>query len=173
MPAKSDLLAPAVLDPLSRKTSDAEAAHDKAKSDLRIAQSQIPYAEALDAAITAADEQATVWRRVRDQLTDTKFLTYLTNQRTHALLRYGSRILQQISTGLYAFTEDFKIVESATNLTRGRETLSGGRNSRPPSRWHWHLWNFTTAATASWRACFWTKGSARWTPTAWTPPFPS
>ncbi|MFD8586411.1 AAA family ATPase [Streptomyces californicus] len=126
VPEKSDLLAPAVLDPLSRKTSDAETAHDKAKSDLRTARSQIPYAEALDAAITAADEQAAVWRRVRDQLTDTKFLTYLTDQRTHALLRYGSRILQQISTGLYAFTEDFKIVESATNLTRGRETLSGG-----------------------------------------------
>lgn len=126
VPEKSDLLAPAVLDPLSRKTSDAETAHGKAKSDLRTARSQIPYAEALDAAITAADEQAAVWRRVKDQLTDTKFLTYLTDQRTHALLRYGSRILQQISTGLYAFTEDFKIVESATNLTRGRETLSGG-----------------------------------------------
>ncbi|WP_413116822.1 AAA family ATPase [Streptomyces sp. CY1] len=126
VPEKSDLLAPAVLDPLSRKTSAAEAAHDKAKSDLRTAQSQIPYAEALEAAITAADEQAAVWRRVSDQLTDTKFLTYLTNQRTHALLRYGSRILQQISTGLYAFTDDFKIVESATNLVRGPETLSGG-----------------------------------------------
>lgn len=126
VPEKSDLLAPAVLDPLSRKTSDAETAHGKAKSDLRTAQSQIPYAEALDSAITAADEQAAVWKRVRDQLTDTKFLTYLTDQRTQALLRYGSRILQQISTGLYAFTEDFKIVESATNLTRGRETLSGG-----------------------------------------------
>ncbi|MEW2084942.1 SMC family ATPase [Streptomyces sp. NPDC005283] len=126
VPEKSDLLAPAVLDPLSRKTSDAETAHDKAKSDLRTAQSQIPYAEALDAAITAADEQAVVWRRVSEQLTDTKFLTYLTKQRTHSLLRHGSRILQQISTGLYAFTEDFKIVESATNLTRGPETLSGG-----------------------------------------------
>lgn len=126
VPEKSDLLAPAVLDPLSRKTSDAESAHDKAKSDLCTAQSQIPYAEALDAAITAADEQAVVWRRVSEQLTDTKFLTYLTKQRTHSLLRYGSRILQQISTGLYAFTEDFKIVESATNLTRGPETLSGG-----------------------------------------------
>ncbi|MET8631773.1 SMC family ATPase [Streptomyces sp. NPDC004680] len=126
VPEKSDLLVPAVLDPLSRKTSDAEAAHDKAKSDLHKAQSQIPYAEALDAATAAAEEQAVVWRRVSEQLTDTKFLTYLTRQRTHSLLRHGSRILQQISTGLYAFTEDFKIVESATNLTRGPETLSGG-----------------------------------------------
>ncbi|MGW3426267.1 SbcC/MukB-like Walker B domain-containing protein [Streptomyces phaeochromogenes] len=126
VPEKSNLLAPAVLDPLSRKTSDAEAAHDNAKSDLHKAQSQIPYAEALDAATTAAQEQAVVWRRVSDQLTDTKFLTYLTKQRTHSLLRHGSRILQQISTGLYAFTEDFKIMESATNLMRGPETLSGG-----------------------------------------------
>ncbi|MFE9476394.1 AAA family ATPase [Streptomyces griseofuscus] len=126
VPEKSDLLAPAVLDPLSRKTSDAESAHDTAKSDLRKAQSQIPHAEALDAAITAANEQAVVWRRVSDQLTDTKFLTYLTEQRTRSLLRHGSRILQQISKGLYAFTKDFKIVESATNLTRGYETLSGG-----------------------------------------------
>ncbi|MER5214740.1 SMC family ATPase [Streptomyces sp. NPDC002838] len=126
VPEKSDLLAPAVLDPLSRKTSDAESAHDTAKSDLRKAQSQIPHAEALDAAITAANEQAVVWRRVSDHLTDTKFLTYLTEQRTHSLLRHGSRILQQISKGLYAFTKDFKIVESATNLTRGYETLSGG-----------------------------------------------
>ncbi|MEK2479046.1 SMC family ATPase [Streptomyces noursei] len=126
VPAKSDLLAPAVLDPLSRKTSEAEAAHDKAKADLRTAQSQIPYADRLDSALQAADQQATVWRRVSEQLTDGKFLRYLTEQRTRSLLRHGSRILQHMSAGVYAFTEDFGVLDLATNLARRPETLSGG-----------------------------------------------
>ncbi|MFF5675751.1 AAA family ATPase [Streptomyces hygroscopicus] len=126
VPVKSDLLAPSVLDPLSRKTSQAEAAHDKAKTDLRIAQSQIPYASTLDTALEAGKQQAAVWQSVRDQLTDAKFLTYLTERRTHSLLSHGSRILQQISMGNYAFTKDFQIVDLATNLARAPETLSGG-----------------------------------------------
>ncbi|MFE4334449.1 AAA family ATPase [Streptomyces sp. NPDC056831] len=126
VPAKSDLLAPAVLDPLSRKTLQAEAAHDKVKTDLRTAQSQTPYADALDTALEAANRQAAVWKSVNEQLTDGRFLTYLTDQRTHSLLRHGSRILQQISTGNYAFTEDFQVVDLATNHARAPETLSGG-----------------------------------------------
>ncbi|WP_405790534.1 AAA family ATPase [Streptomyces sp. NBC_01367] len=126
VPPKGDLLAPSVLDPLSRKTSHAEAAHDKAKAELRAAQSQIPYADKLDAALEAGHQQAAAWRSVGDQLTDGKFLTYLTEQRTHSLLSHGSRILQQISTGDYVFTEDFKIMDCATHLARDPETLSGG-----------------------------------------------
>ncbi|MFI7300254.1 AAA family ATPase [Streptomyces sp. NPDC050121] len=126
VPAKSDLLAPSVLDPLSRKTLHAEAAHDKAKTELRTAQSQIPYADALENALKAAHRQAEVWESVSDQLTDGNFLAHLTNQRTHSLLRHGSRILQQISTGQYAFTEDFQIVDLATNHARTPDTLSGG-----------------------------------------------
>ncbi|MFD5491759.1 SbcC/MukB-like Walker B domain-containing protein [Streptomyces sp. NPDC127091] len=126
VPAKSDLLAPAILDPLSRKTLQAEAAHDKAKADLRTAQSQIPYADALDTALKAGNRQAAVWKSVSEQLTDGRFLTYLTERRTRSLLRHGSRILQQISVGNYAFTEDFQIVDLATNHARAPETLSGG-----------------------------------------------
>ncbi|MEU2119483.1 SMC family ATPase [Streptomyces sp. NPDC016459] len=126
LPPKGDLLTPSVLDPLSRKTSHAEAAHDKAKADLRTAQSQIPYADALTVALEAGERQAAVWRSVIEQLTDGKFLTYLTEQRTHSLLSHGSRILQQISAGEYVFTEEFKIMDCATNLARDPETLSGG-----------------------------------------------
>lgn len=126
VPAKSDLLSPAALDPLSRKTSEAETSHDKAKTDLRTAQSQIPYADTLDTALREAEQQAAQWKSVSDQLTDRGFLTYLTNQRTHALLGYGSRILQQLSAGGYAFTDNFQIVDLPTNLVRGPETLSGG-----------------------------------------------
>jgi exonuclease SbcC len=126
VPEKSDLLAPAVLDPLSRKTVQAEAAHDTAKTDLSTARSQIPYFDALGTALEAANRQAAVWKSVSDQLTDGRFLTYLTDQRTHALLRHGSRILRQISMGDYTFTEDFQIVDRATNHARDPETLSGG-----------------------------------------------
>ncbi|MEU7061309.1 SbcC/MukB-like Walker B domain-containing protein [Streptomyces sp. NPDC046197] len=126
VPEKSDLLAPAVLDPLSRKTIQAEAAHDNAKTDLRTARSQIPYADALDTALEAARRQAAEWKSVSDQLTDGRFLTYLTDQRTHSLLSHGSRILQQISTGNYAFTKEFQIVDLATNHARDPQTLSGG-----------------------------------------------
>ncbi|MEV0850573.1 SMC family ATPase [Streptomyces sp. NPDC049954] len=126
VPPKSNLLAPGVLDPLSRKTSQAEAAHDKTKTDLRIAQSQIPYADALQAALEAGNEQAAKWRSVSDQLTDARFLTYLTDRRTRSLLSHGSRILKQISAGNYAFAENFQITDLATNLTRDPKTLSGG-----------------------------------------------
>ncbi|MFJ2217350.1 AAA family ATPase [Streptomyces sp. NPDC101062] len=126
VPEKSDLLTPAVLDPLSRKTIQVEAAHDTAKADLSTARSQIPYFDALGAALETAQRQAAVWKSVSDQLTDGKFLTYLTDQRTHALLRHGGRILQQISMGDYTFTEDFQIVDRATNHARDPETLSGG-----------------------------------------------
>lgn len=126
VPEQSDLLTPAVLDPLSRKTVQAEAAHDTAKTDLSTARSQIPYFDALGTALEAANRQAAVWKSVSDQLTDGRFLTYLTDQRTHALLRHGSRILRQISMGDYTFTEDFQIVDRATNHARAPETLSAG-----------------------------------------------
>lgn len=109
VPPKGDLLAPSVLDPLSDKTSHAEAAHETAKADLRTARSKIPYADALTAALEAGEKQAAVWRSVIEHLTGGKFLKYLTERRTHSLLSNGSRILQQISTGDYVFTQDFKI----------------------------------------------------------------
>ncbi|MFC8230629.1 AAA family ATPase [Streptomyces sp. NPDC057287] len=126
VPPQSDLLAPGVLDPLSRMTIQAEAAHDKAKDDLRTARSQIPYASALDIALEAGEQQAAVWKSMSDQLTDARFLAYLTKRRTRSLLSRGSRILQQISKGNYAFTEDFQIMDLATNLARDPKTLSGG-----------------------------------------------
>ncbi|MFJ8957636.1 AAA family ATPase [Streptomyces sp. NPDC102381] len=126
VPDKSDPLDPRVLDPLSRKTSQAENAHDRAEADLRTARSKIPYYDRLTTAITAAEQQATAWRNVRDQLTDGKFLKYLTDQRTLSLLSHGSKILQQISAGSYAFAEKFAIVDLATNLPRQPDTLSGG-----------------------------------------------
>ncbi|MFI1200404.1 AAA family ATPase [Streptomyces sp. NPDC020883] len=126
LPADGDLLASGVLDPLRRKTLAAEAAHDKAVTELGVARSQIPYADALDQAKEAAEQQITVWKTVSGQLTDGKFLAYLTNRRTHALLVHGSRILQELSKGSYTFAEDFQIRDLATNLVRGPETLSGG-----------------------------------------------
>lgn len=126
LPPHGDLLAPAVLDPLSRKTSAAETAHDTAVTKLRIARSQIPYAEALDHAKEAAVQQIAVWKTVSGQLTDGRFLTYLTNRRTRALLIHGSSILQELSVGAYAFAENFQILDLPTNLVRSPETLSGG-----------------------------------------------
>lgn len=126
LPAKGDLLAPGCLDPLSRKTSKAEAAHDRARTELRTAQSQIPYAQTLDTALQEAQRQIAEWKSVCDHLTDANFLSYLTERRTRALLVHGSRILHELSAGAYAFTKDFRIVELATNLTRSPETLSGG-----------------------------------------------
>ncbi|MER7911789.1 SMC family ATPase [Streptomyces sp. NPDC096068] len=126
VPPQGDLLAPSVLDTLSRKTEHAENAHENAEAALRKAQSQIPYADALTEALEAGEQQAAVWRCVIEHLTDGKFLGYLTEQRTRSLLGHGSRILQQISDGDYVFTETFKIMDCATNLARDPETLSGG-----------------------------------------------
>ncbi|MEV8479394.1 SbcC/MukB-like Walker B domain-containing protein [Streptomyces sp. NPDC051173] len=126
LPPDGDLLVPAALDPLSRKTSAAETAHDTAMVELRTVRSQIPYAEALDQAKEAAEQQITVWKTVSGLLTDGNFLTYLTNRRTRALLILGSRILQELSGGDYAFAENFQILDRPTNLVRDPETLSGG-----------------------------------------------
>ncbi|AZQ32089.1 SMC family ATPase [Streptomyces cyaneochromogenes] len=126
VPAKSDLLARAVLDPLSRKTLQAEDAHAKAKTDLRLAQSQIPYAEALDTALKAAHRQAAQWQSVSEHLTDGNFLKHLTDQRTDSLIKDGSRTFQQISGGDYVFGKNFRIVDLATNHMRHPETLSAG-----------------------------------------------
>ncbi|MEV7374672.1 SMC family ATPase [Streptomyces sp. NPDC090301] len=126
VPSQGDLLERSVLDPLSRKASQAEEAYARAKADLRVARSRIPYAEALDAAIKAGEQQAGQWRRVRELLTEGKFLTYLTGQRTRALLSHASRNLQEISSGSYVFTEEFEISDCATRLVRHPQTLSGG-----------------------------------------------
>ncbi|WP_035803981.1 AAA family ATPase [Kitasatospora mediocidica] len=128
VPVDGELLAPAALDPLSRKTSDAEAAHERTKADLRRARSQIPYADALTAALEAADQQVDVWKAVSDQLTDGRFLAYLTDRRTALLLSHGSRILHTLSAQTYRFTAEFNVVDVNTNLERRSGTLSGGES---------------------------------------------
>lgn len=126
LPDDGDLLVSAVLDPLSHKTITVEAAHETAMAERRTALSKIPHHDALTQAMEAAEQQITVWKAVTDQLTDGKFLTYLTNRRTRSLLAAGSRILQELSNGTYAFAEDFQILDLPTNLVRSPETLSGG-----------------------------------------------
>ncbi|WP_043224291.1 AAA family ATPase [Streptomyces sp. NRRL F-5193] len=128
VPSQGDLLDPSVLKPLIHKTDHAHAAFERAKDDLRIARSRIPYADALDNAIKAGEQQAKLWRSVHTLLTDGKFIGHLVKQRTHALLRHASRTLQQISGGSYAFTGLFEIMDCATGHARDPRTLSGGES---------------------------------------------
>ncbi|MEV6357322.1 SMC family ATPase [Streptomyces hydrogenans] len=128
VPSQGDLLDPSVLKPLINKTDHAHAAFERAKDDLRIARSRIPYAEALDAAVKAGEKQAKLWRSVRKLLTDGRFIGHLVDQRTHALLHHASRNLQEISGGSYAFTGSFEIVDCATGHARDPRTLSGGES---------------------------------------------
>ncbi|MFF7656474.1 AAA family ATPase [Streptomyces sp. NPDC007983] len=126
LPEAGDLLAPAVLDPLSHKSSDAYVACSRAAEDARTAQSQIPYAERLDTALAEAERQAAIWSRLGVQLSDRNFPAHLTRLRTRTLLAHASKLLQQLSRGLYAFIGDFQIQDLTTNLVRSPQSLSGG-----------------------------------------------
>jgi exonuclease SbcC len=126
LPSKADLLSRAALDELGRKTNEAENAHKEAEKKRRKAQSQIPHAQEYAAAQEEAEQQIALWQRVCHELTDSRYLKYLTDRHTRALLTHAGRILHELTAGAYRFTDDFRIREQATNIVRDAGTLSGG-----------------------------------------------
>ena len=89
-------------------------------------QGQIEPAASLDAAISAGRARLSAVDALRGLLGDAKFLQYLTDRRTHALLGVATGIFRRLSGGEFGFAEDFQIVSIRSGATRSPKTLSGG-----------------------------------------------
>jgi DNA repair protein SbcC/Rad50 len=120
------LLEAGALDPVvaaEQSASDAAERHLAVHAD---AESQIDKAERLDTAISAGHQKLTAVDALRSLLADAKFLQYLTDRRTHALLGVASELFGQLSDGEFGFAEDFLIISRRSRATRHPKTLSGG-----------------------------------------------
>jgi len=63
---------------------------------------------------------------LRGLLADAKFLQYLTDRRTRALLGVATDIFGRLSGGEFGFAVDFQIVSLRSGAARSPKTLSGG-----------------------------------------------
>ncbi|MEU1004407.1 SMC family ATPase [Streptomyces tibetensis] len=124
--AETDLLDSTLLDGLSSQAGTLRNEARRALQDEEKALSQVPHKDRLTAAITAGERQLAAWKAVSAHLTDGKFLGYLTDLRTRALLAHGSELLQQLSGGRLGFADDFDIVSLSSHARRSSRTLSGG-----------------------------------------------
>ncbi|WP_433476492.1 AAA family ATPase [Spirillospora sp. CA-142024] len=89
---------------------------------------QIDTARQLDGAITAGTRRQATLNDVHRLLSDGKFVRYLIDRRTHALLRVGNHLFHQLTRGELGFTDDFRIMNRLTGATRATKTLSGGES---------------------------------------------
>ncbi|MFG1827810.1 AAA family ATPase [Microbispora bryophytorum] len=92
------------------------------------AAAQIDAARQLDNAIAAGTRRQAALNGVYGLLSDGKFVRYLIDRRTHALLRVGNHLFHQLTRGELGFTDDFRIVNRLTGATRATRTLSGGES---------------------------------------------
>jgi exonuclease SbcC len=92
----------------------------------QVAASQIETARQLDEAIATGTRRQTVLNGVHGLLSEGKFVRYLIERRTHALLHVGTHLFHQLTRGELGFTDDFRIVNRRTGATRTTKTLSGG-----------------------------------------------
>jgi DNA repair protein SbcC/Rad50 len=120
------LLASNALDPVIAAQASAREAAARYRADQAAAQAQVEQAARLDNAIKKGHARRSAVDALRGLLADAKFLKYLTDRRTHALLGVASHIFGQLSGGEFGFAEDFQIVNLRTQAARSPKTLSGG-----------------------------------------------
>jgi len=120
------LLAPTALDPVIAAETSARDAALRHRADQEAAQSQIQPAASLDAATKAGHARLSAVDTLRGLLADAKFLQYLTDRRTRALLGVATDIFGRLSGGEFGFAVDFQIVSLRSGAARSPKTLSGG-----------------------------------------------
>jgi DNA repair protein SbcC/Rad50 len=120
------LLAPTALDPVIGAETSARDAALRHRADQEAAQSQIQPAASLDAATKAGHARLSAVDTLRGLLADAKFLQYLTERRTRALLGVATDIFGRLSGGEFGFAVDFQIVSLRSGAARSPKTLSGG-----------------------------------------------
>lgn len=117
---------PRSLDPLSQVIGAARQTHDEQTHLASRAAAQIEPARALDRAIDQGSSRGETLNVLYRQLADGKFIAYLTERRTRALLGVASELFSRLSSGRYGLTDNFRIVNLTTRTTRSPKTLSGG-----------------------------------------------
>jgi exonuclease SbcC len=120
------LLAPTALDPVIAAETSARDAAERHRGDQEAAQSQIQPAAGLDAATKAGHARLSAVDALRGLLADAKFLQYLTDRRTRALLGVATDIFGRLSGGEFGFAADFQIISLRSGAARSPKTLSGG-----------------------------------------------
>jgi exonuclease SbcC len=120
------LLAPTALDPVVAAETSARDAAERHRASQEAAQSQIQSAASLDAATKAGHARLSAVDALRGLLADAKFLQYLTDRRTRALLGVATDIFGRLSAGEFGFAADFQIISLRTGVARSPKTLSGG-----------------------------------------------
>jgi exonuclease SbcC len=126
LPAGDALLDPASLDAL---VSAETTARDDATRHIAAQQSalaQVEQATALDAALSAGKSRHNAVDALHGLLADAKFLKYLTDRRTRALLAVASDTFATLSGGEFGFSADFQVISRRTGAARSPKTLSGG-----------------------------------------------
>ncbi|MFL6052413.1 MAG: AAA family ATPase, partial [Actinoallomurus sp.] len=117
---------PQALAPLSEAIGAARDTYTKQTDLARQARDQIEAVRTLDHAIAQGTARVEILTTLHRLLADGKFLTYLTERRTLALLGVAGELFARLSSGRYGFTDNFRIVNLATRTVRSPKTLSGG-----------------------------------------------
>jgi exonuclease SbcC len=120
------LLQPAALDRVVAAEAQARQAARRHRDEQTKAQEQIQQAGDLDTAITAGKARLGAVDALRALLADGKFLQYLTDRRTLALLGAASEIFGRLSGGEFGFADEFQIISRRSRVIRSPKTLSGG-----------------------------------------------
>ncbi len=92
----------------------------------KAAEAQIDKASRLDEALHPARLRLAALKELKELLTPAKFLRYLVETRTSALLGIASEILGTLTADEFGFSENFLIAVRGTGVTREPHTLSGG-----------------------------------------------
>jgi exonuclease SbcC len=126
LPEGDELLQPSSLNALvSAQTTAADDAR-RHQADQATAEGQVQQAANLDAALQGGNARLSAVDALRSLLADSKFLQYLTDRRTRALLAVASETFGTLSGGEFGFGEDFQVVSRRSGAARSPKTLSGG-----------------------------------------------
>jgi exonuclease SbcC len=126
LPEGDDLLEPSSLDALVSARTTAHNEADRHRADQAVAEGQVQRAASLDAAFRDGTARLNAVDALRGLLSDAKFLQYLTDRRTRALLAEASGTFGTLSRGEFGFGEDFQIISRRSGAARSPKTLSGG-----------------------------------------------
>jgi exonuclease SbcC len=126
LPEGDDLLEPSSLDALVSARTTAHNKADRHRADQAVAEGQVQRAASLDAALRDGTARLNAVDALRGLLSDAKFLQYLTDRRTRALLAEASGTFGTLSRGEFGFGEDFQVISRRSGAARGPKTLSGG-----------------------------------------------
>jgi DNA repair protein SbcC/Rad50 len=126
LPEGDELVEPSSLDALVSAQATARNDASRHQADQAAAEGQVEQASSLDAALRGGKDRLNAVDALRGLLSDAKFLQYLTDRRTRALLAVASGTFGTLSGGEFGFGEDFQVISRRSGAARGPKTLSGG-----------------------------------------------